>query len=859
MNPFYDALLAPPTLIPAVEAPLIPPPEAFPEREGYMAVDAIAQEVLSQSASSQNMEIEEQTNYPPGFLESLDAWLVAHGQKEKYQIAYDTILDAYDNDRDTLLLQGLELDSLPEAIWMLSSLKELDLSNNNLSSISLQISQLSYLEILSVQKNDLITLPNTLSRLSHLRKISAYDNCLSILPNTLGGLRSLQGLMLASNKLQVLPDSFCDLIALKVLDVSQNKITQLPNRIGSLVELHTLNIKNNLLKTIPDSIKELRKLRKLDISHNRLASLSQSMEHLSLLRILNLSYNKLTDLPQNMSGWAMLHHLDLSHNQIKKLPCSMSNLTRLDTFNFSNNLLTVLPDFISNLYALQTLDLSYNLLKTLSNSIWNMPNLLYFKCNNNVLAFSDDFIPLNDTYLNPTVLYAIMPYLKRGSSVRQELMSEYAVLQSDVFFENQKMSAAQALWLAARSIDRDHTPINTISLQGFSSLIIGAALESRFFRPHFFTCISCFPKEILSEVLQESSIEAITSIINDLSLERRVHILSVISREQLMQLTSFDLSECSDIYALDVDTLSHEQLYSWQQKVRYIERNVRQCSQLMPDNSRIKSSCTLALNQLQRVRSQMAQAMQRYVTVEKIYDEQEMGIKDQITEELLVDPVRLTTSNNSVSSMLVNRSTGNMLTGNPYPIARQYLGVVVELSPEEYDKIKKQVRVYEDRRLRNCQCMEIVASDTQTGHNTPPFLTLPQVADVDKMAYIAGTLPFFLQEEDVYSSPMQWAEYFHQHLEWNLSEYGESITEILQNVVIENFDRLLQYLQILTVLFPGMTFADKIREVSLQQAQASATRGDSFEQWWEHGVPSLAVVRRYMENEDTYRHLFRNC
>ncbi|KAE9462818.1 hypothetical protein C3L33_05274, partial [Rhododendron williamsianum] len=205
----------------------------------------------------------------------------------------------------------------PSSIWMLKSLKSLDLSGcsklGNLGVFKGLIYK-SWCSFFSswtlVPKGvDSIGLSRTLVQPNSCLTELNLENChLSYLSEEIGNLISLRTLNLAGNNLSTLPDSICNLTCLKDLVVGNNKLSHLPSEIGDLDSLKTLYLQDNKgLRALPESICKLVRLRQLGLSG------------------CNLSH-----LPSGIGGLTSLFYLNIEENNICTIPDSISNLPCLD-------------------------------------------------------------------------------------------------------------------------------------------------------------------------------------------------------------------------------------------------------------------------------------------------------------------------------------------------------------------------------------------------------------------------------------------------------------------------------------------------------------------------------------------------
>ncbi|RZC49605.1 hypothetical protein C5167_018032 [Papaver somniferum] len=179
------------------------------------------------------------------------------------------------------LSQNYIISSLPEWLYNLSSLVQLNLNFNNFGgAISKDISQLTSLTSLELSANELE----------------------GEAPTTMRNLCNLQVMDLSGNKFRgeisgfLKGTSSCLSGSLRFLSLEVNQFTgPLPDHLGNLHKLEYLSLKNNEFSgPIPFSLGRLSLLKKLDLRYNQLnGSLPASIHNLSKLEALRTSYNSL--------------------------------------------------------------------------------------------------------------------------------------------------------------------------------------------------------------------------------------------------------------------------------------------------------------------------------------------------------------------------------------------------------------------------------------------------------------------------------------------------------------------------------------------------------------------------------------
>ncbi|XP_022882540.1 receptor-like protein 12 [Olea europaea var. sylvestris] len=252
-----------------------------------------------------------------------------------------------------LYLSGCQLhDSLSTfdvfANSTLSDLSSLDLSYNNLTSISTFDSMFNFSR--SLEQVDL-----------------SYNQLDGHIPHTFLELRSLRDLNLRGNLLRGVHKPLENFSHLQSVDISFNKLNvPLPHlfeNLSEIISLQRIDLSNNqLVGSLPD-ISRFSSLENFYLSNNQLEGVQpQSLDQPSSLKFLDLSYNQISGSLLDFGGFSSLYELDLSGNQLKKLPKAMEQLYNITYLNLSSTSLegTVTEHHISNLTRLRHLDLSFN-------------------------------------------------------------------------------------------------------------------------------------------------------------------------------------------------------------------------------------------------------------------------------------------------------------------------------------------------------------------------------------------------------------------------------------------------------------------------------------------------------------------
>jgi Leucine-rich repeat (LRR) protein len=225
-----------------------------------------------------------------------------------------------------LWLDGNQLTSVPAEIGRLTSLTMLYLQNNQLTSVPAEIGQLAALKVLSLSGNQLTSVPAEIGQLTSLRVLSLYNNKLTSVPAEIGQLTSLRVFWLYNNKLTSVPAEIGQLTSLTRLDLYGNQLTSLPTEIGQLTSLERLYLGHNQLTSVPTEIGQLTSLRKLGLQANQLTSVPAGIWRFTSLESLGLGGNKLKGVPTEIGQLTSLRELDLRENQLTSVSAAIRKL-----------------------------------------------------------------------------------------------------------------------------------------------------------------------------------------------------------------------------------------------------------------------------------------------------------------------------------------------------------------------------------------------------------------------------------------------------------------------------------------------------------------------------------------------------
>ncbi|PIA42792.1 hypothetical protein AQUCO_02000320v1 [Aquilegia coerulea] len=270
-------------------------------------------------------------------------------------------MEVEDESSNSILdLTSYQLHDL-EGIEFPSSLIELDLTANRLSTLDSRIGLLSQLKKLSLRQNlfddDGIQLISQWTQLSGIQELVIRDNKLMKIPDV-SIFKSLLVFDVSFNEISSLNGVSKVSSTLKELYVSKNNVTKI-DELDHLHQLLILELGSNRLR-IMEKIETLTNLQELWLGRNRIRTVN--LCGLKCIRKISLQSNRLTSMT-GFQDCVALEELYLSHNGISKME-GLSTLVNLRVLDVSSNKLTGVEG-IENLTRLEDLWLNDNQIESL--------------------------------------------------------------------------------------------------------------------------------------------------------------------------------------------------------------------------------------------------------------------------------------------------------------------------------------------------------------------------------------------------------------------------------------------------------------------------------------------------------------
>ncbi|CAL8330006.1 unnamed protein product [Boreogadus saida] len=340
-------------------------------------------------------------------------------------------------DTQVLLLQTNNVAKINHPLDYLTNITEIDLSQNNLTSISdVQLGRLPQLLSLHMEENWIQVLPEScLAELPNLQELYMNHNLISSISHTaFEGLHRLLRLHLNSNKLKVISREWFEAMpSLEILMIGENPVIFIDDmNFKPLVNLRSLVLTRMNLSQLPDdALAGLDTLESISFYDNIFPEVPHSaLRTLKNLKFLDLNKNPIGRI-QRGDFVDMLHLKELGINSMPELVSidsfALNNLPELTKIEATNNpkLSYIHPNAFYKLPRLETLMLNGNALSALHRiTVESLPNLREVSMHSNPIRCDCvvRWMNMNKTnirFMEPDSLYCVEPPEYEGQHVRQ--------------------------------------------------------------------------------------------------------------------------------------------------------------------------------------------------------------------------------------------------------------------------------------------------------------------------------------------------------------------------------------------------------------------------------------------------------
>uniref|UniRef100_A0A8C5WLY4 Leucine rich repeat neuronal 1 n=2 Tax=Leptobrachium TaxID=161697 RepID=A0A8C5WLY4_9ANUR len=347
-------------------------------------------------------------------------------------------------DTQVLLLQSNNIGRTNGELQRLVNLTELDLSQNNFTSIQdVGMSNLSQLTTLHLEENQVFEMTDyCLQDLSNLQELYINHNQLSsISPSAFSGLRNLLRLHLNSNKLRIIDSRWFESTPnLEILMIGENPVIGILDlNFQPLGNLRSLVLAGMYLSDIPgNALLGLDSLESLSFYDNKLSRVPQlALQKVPNLKFLDLNKNPVRKV-QEGDFKNMLRLKELGINNMAELVSldryALDNLPELTKLEATNNpkLSYIHRSAFRNVPTLESLMLNNNALNSVyRGTVESLPNLREISVHTNPLRCDCvlHWMGSNQTnirFMEPLSMFCALPPEYRGQPVKEALAQDQA-------------------------------------------------------------------------------------------------------------------------------------------------------------------------------------------------------------------------------------------------------------------------------------------------------------------------------------------------------------------------------------------------------------------------------------------------
>lgn len=246
------------------------------------------------------------------------------------------------------------LTGIPKEIGNFINLKSLVIEDKAIKDLPSEMAALTKLEILKM--NGLKKIPNIIYKIKSLIELDLSFGAISEIDAEIGDLKNLKALNISFNHIAYIPDAIGELTNITVLNVINNNIYNIPKNIGKLKNLENLLLGNsvtgredlNIITELPDELFDLTNLKVLYLGFVALDAISAKIAKLKNLEVLELSGNSIA-IPEAIYSLKKLKRLSLNRCELRDVSPKIGDLCELEYLNLDNNSLVYLPKEIEKL------------------------------------------------------------------------------------------------------------------------------------------------------------------------------------------------------------------------------------------------------------------------------------------------------------------------------------------------------------------------------------------------------------------------------------------------------------------------------------------------------------------------------
>lgn len=276
----------------------------------------------------------------------------------------------------------------------------LDLSQNRISDIAIGAfaGVEAKVQEIDVENNDLTTIPEAFGKLLLLESLKIRGNPIRTLatPVTFILSRTVSTLALSLNLFQTWPRELHYFRLLSKLSIDGYQLSRLPLNAmeGFETTLTSLDITHSKLDRIPSVVCHLKKLRHLSYTSNP-DTADPIFEHCSQLitsvYFLSIQDNNISHFPDILKTFVNLDYFDISENRISTIDSSLIPANSVTHLNLSTNYFNRVPSAVNSFPELKSLYLTGNHITSIEDyDLVNLTHLTVLQLGDNPIEYVSD-------------------------------------------------------------------------------------------------------------------------------------------------------------------------------------------------------------------------------------------------------------------------------------------------------------------------------------------------------------------------------------------------------------------------------------------------------------------------------------
>ncbi len=242
---------------------------------------------------------------------------------DRFKLSKDRLYFTYDKRKNDINLEAIiitsksRLNELIRYLYNFSELKLLSIFGVNIFNIPKEISLLD-ISHLRINCGFLREIPNFIYSMHQLEELDLEDNYISYIDDSISLLDNLKHLTLSHNLISKLPRGLFDL-KLSSLNMRRNLLRKIGSEIGEMSELEYLNLSINQIRKIPRELFNI-DLKYLILDGNFLRSIPNDINKLVHLKHLSIRNNaRNIKLPKTLYNLTQLEKFNIQGSPIKNL------------------------------------------------------------------------------------------------------------------------------------------------------------------------------------------------------------------------------------------------------------------------------------------------------------------------------------------------------------------------------------------------------------------------------------------------------------------------------------------------------------------------------------------------------------